>query len=95
MFPMPVKHAVWSTTAPPVTTGYWTREDWAKFEDGFRPKDYTGDRFDEIAWGAYKAKKNEELRLKLYAGFGCEAYCQPLDENLAAIKLFEDRESIA
>lgn len=91
MKPNVFKHAVWSTPAPPVSTGYWDQLDWIKFENCYKPKDYEYGRYDELAWGAYKAKKNEELRLKLYADFGCEDYCEPLLENLVAIRMFEIR----
>lgn len=57
-------HAVWATPAPAVCTARWNEEDWRKFEEQFRPADYTGGRIDMGAWVKYKAQKLEEIRQK-------------------------------
>ncbi|SOC26941.1 hypothetical protein [Thalassospira xiamenensis] len=56
-----IKHAVWATGVPPVTTAYWAQEDWMAFEDGFRPDDFYGDRYDKQAWTEYLKAKNERV----------------------------------
>ncbi len=53
------KHAVWPTGVPPVTTGQWDQAAWDRFEDGYRPKDYHGDRYDQQAWKDYVAAAEE------------------------------------
>lgn len=64
------QHAVWPTSVPPVSTACWSSESWQKFEDGYKPKDYTGGRHDTAAWNAYaktvKARVDEEIRQPFY-----------------------------
>ena len=49
-----IQHAVWPTPAPPVTTALWDQGSWRQFEDGYRPADYTGGRYDQEAWNEYQ-----------------------------------------
>ena len=64
-----IQHAVWPTPAPPVCAAFWTQESWQRFEDRYRPVDYTGDRYDAEAWGAYRAQANRRERLALLTPF--------------------------
>lgn len=65
------KHCVWPTRAPPVCTAYWDTESWERFEDGFRPEGYTGDRHDTEAWERFDAERraavHDELRVAMAA----------------------------
>jgi hypothetical protein len=63
-------HAVWPTGAPDVCVHYWDQNAWDAFEDRFRPKGYTGGRFDQEAWAVYAADLLRRQRLKILADFG-------------------------
>lgn len=65
---------VWPIKAPPVYTGNWDRKAWETFEDGFRPKDYTGGRDDQKAWKEYLASKELNERVDFYAKYGMKVY---------------------
>lgn len=66
-----MKYAVWPTPVVPVTTRLWTQEDWAVFEDRYRPAGYTGGMYDQVAWNAYQKVRQtaatDEVRLRWYA----------------------------
>lgn len=66
----PIRHAVWGTGAPPVCPNLWAQEDWDRFEDGFRPEGYTGDRYDTEAWEAFRRAIHEQNLKEFLARHG-------------------------
>jgi len=60
-----IEHCVWKTPAPPVSTVYWSQEDWTKFEAGYRPQGYVGKPNDQDAWAAFLEQKRAEACLSL------------------------------
>ncbi|MBO76779.1 MAG: hypothetical protein CME17_05035 [Gemmatimonadetes bacterium] len=50
-----VKHSVWAHLCPEPygRRELWTQDDWQRYEDRWRPEDYTGGRYDESDWRKY------------------------------------------
>jgi hypothetical protein len=53
---MHIKHVVWPTGVPPVSTALWNQDSWNRFAEGYRPKGYKGGMFDEEAYAEFKLK---------------------------------------
>jgi hypothetical protein len=87
-----IQHAVWPTPAPPVTTALWDQGSWQRFEDRYRPADYTGGRYDQEAREEYRkaARRaaDEKIRLHWHGAIarhqGQEAADRWLEENRRA-----------
>jgi len=52
--------ALWPVEEPPVDTIKWCQADWDRYNNRFRPADYTGGLYDFAAWTAYRANKLKE-----------------------------------
>jgi len=54
-----IKHCAWPTRAPDVCTAFWDQESWDKFGESYRPKGYTGDRYDGQAYQAWRKARRQ------------------------------------
>ena len=61
-----IRHAVWDTPEPLVTTALWNQRSWNIYENRYRPIDYIGGRYDLKAWNEYVTSKEKEYVLKHY-----------------------------
>lgn len=69
---MPIMHAVWPIEAPPVCTAFWDQDSWERFEDRYRPADYTGGRYDAEAWLQFRRKTHQKNLAEFLARHGVD-----------------------
>lgn len=63
-----MKYSVWPVPVPPAI-GYWGQESWRKYDEQFRPDDYSGGMYDQKAWEEYIGWHNEAYIINGYREF--------------------------
>lgn len=76
---MPIKHAVWSTPAPPVCTAMWSQKSWDNYAKGYRPKGYEGGMHDQVAYNRYLAERDIQQSIAYLAGANDTPTASPMD----------------